>query len=101
MGLLSKLWHAFESAAAAPQNEAGLTIEELLNLLQQTVLIEDQVPWWVLWKIPIKQSPWSRKICQKIQVIIYLGENYSLYVCISKSPLKIETIIFCGISKRM
>ena len=34
MGPLSKVWHALESATAAPDDEADLTIEDLLNLVQ-------------------------------------------------------------------
>ena len=37
-----KVWHALESATAAPDDEADLPIEDLLNLLQQTVLLVGQ-----------------------------------------------------------
>ena len=39
MGPLSKVWHALESAATAPDHEADLIIEGLLNLVQQTVFL--------------------------------------------------------------
>ena len=42
MGLLSKVWHAHESATIAPDDEADLTTEDLLNLVQQTVLLVGQ-----------------------------------------------------------
>ena len=42
MGPLSKLWHALESATTSPDNEADLTIEDLLNLVQETVLLVGQ-----------------------------------------------------------
>ena len=42
MGPLSKVWHALESATTAPDDEADLTIEDLLNLVQQTVLLVGQ-----------------------------------------------------------
>ena len=42
MGPLWKVWHALESATTAPDDEADLTIEDLLNLVQQTVLLVGQ-----------------------------------------------------------
>ena len=39
MGPLSKVWHVLESATTAPDDEADLIIEDLLNLVQQTVLL--------------------------------------------------------------
>ena len=39
---LSELWHALESATTAPDDEADLAIEDLLNLVQQTVLLVGQ-----------------------------------------------------------
>ena len=39
MGPLSKVWHSLESAATAPDHEADLIIEDLLNLVQQTVFL--------------------------------------------------------------
>ena len=42
MGPLSKVWHALESATTAPDDEADLTIEDLLNLVQQTLLLVGQ-----------------------------------------------------------
>ena len=42
MGLLSKVWHAHESATIAPDDEADLTTEDLLNLVQETVLLVGQ-----------------------------------------------------------
>ena len=42
MGPLSKVWHALESATTAPDDEADLNIEDLLNLVQQTVLLVGQ-----------------------------------------------------------
>ena len=42
MGPLSKLWHALESANTAPDDEVDLNIEDLLNLVQQTVLLVGQ-----------------------------------------------------------
>ena len=41
-GTSVKVWHALESATAAPDDEADLPIEDLLNLLQQTVLLVGQ-----------------------------------------------------------
>ena len=37
-----KVWHALESATAAPDDEADLPIEDLLSLLQQTELLVGQ-----------------------------------------------------------
>ena len=42
MGPVSKVWQALESYTTAPDNEADLTIEDLLNLVQQTVLVAGQ-----------------------------------------------------------
>ena len=42
MGPLSKEWHDLESATTAPDDEVALTIEDLLNLVQQTVLLVGQ-----------------------------------------------------------
>ena len=42
MGPLSKIWRALESATTAPNDEVDLTIEDLLNLVQQTVLLAGQ-----------------------------------------------------------
>ena len=42
MGPLSKVWHALESATTAPDDETDLTIQDLLNLVQQTVLLVGQ-----------------------------------------------------------
>ena len=42
MGPLSKVWHALESGTTAPDDEVALTIEDLLNLVQQTVLLVGQ-----------------------------------------------------------
>ena len=39
MGPLSKVWHALESGTTAPDDEVALTIEDLLNFVQQTVLL--------------------------------------------------------------
>ena len=39
MGPLPKVWHVLESATTAPDDEADLIIEDLLNLVQQTVLL--------------------------------------------------------------
>ena len=39
MGPLSRVWHALESTTAAPDAEANLTIEDLLNLVQQIVFL--------------------------------------------------------------
>ena len=40
MGPLSKLWHALEYGA--PDDEVDLTIEDLLKMVQQTVLLVKQ-----------------------------------------------------------
>ena len=42
MGPVSKVWQALESSTTAPDNEADLTSEDLLNLVQQTVLVAGQ-----------------------------------------------------------
>ena len=43
MGLLSNLWHALKSATTtAPDDKVDLTIEDLLNLIQQKVLLFGQ-----------------------------------------------------------
>ena len=39
MGPLSKVWHALESATTALDDETDLTIEDLLNLVQQCFLL--------------------------------------------------------------
>ena len=39
---LSKTWHALESTTTALDDEADLTIQDLLNLVQQTVLLVGQ-----------------------------------------------------------
>ena len=39
MGPLSKLWYALKSVASAADGEAGLTIEDLLNLVHTIPLI--------------------------------------------------------------
>ena len=39
MGPQPKLWHALESAATVSDDEANLTIEDLLNLARQAVLL--------------------------------------------------------------
>ena len=39
---MSKVLHALECATTAPDGEADLTIEDLLNLVQQTVLLVGQ-----------------------------------------------------------
>ena len=36
---LSKIWHALESSTTAPDDEADLNIQDLLKLVQQTVLL--------------------------------------------------------------
>ena len=44
MGPLSKVWHALESATTtALDDETNLTTEDLLNLVQQTVLLVEQI----------------------------------------------------------
>ena len=44
MGPLSKVWHALESATTtAIDDETDLTTEDLLNLVQQTVLLVEQI----------------------------------------------------------
>ena len=44
MGPLSKVWHALESATTtALDDETDLTTEDLLNLVQQTVLLVEQI----------------------------------------------------------
>ena len=42
MGPVSKVSQALESYTTAPDNEADLTIVNLLNLVQQTVLVAGQ-----------------------------------------------------------
>ena len=42
MGTLSRVWHALQKTTAAPDDETDLTIEDLLNLVQQTVFLVGQ-----------------------------------------------------------
>ena len=42
MGPLSKVWHTLENFTTAPDHEADLTIEDLLHLVQQPVLLVGQ-----------------------------------------------------------
>ena len=42
MGPLTKLWHAFQMATTSPDDEVDITIEDLLNLVQQTALLVRQ-----------------------------------------------------------
>ena len=48
MGPLSKTWRALESATTAPDDEVDLTIEDLLNLVQQTVLDKLIIPFHII-----------------------------------------------------
>ena len=40
--VLSKVWHTLECGTIVPHDEADLTTEDLVNLVQQTVFLVEQ-----------------------------------------------------------
>ena len=67
---MSKVGHALECATTAPDGEANLTIEDLLNLVQQAVLLVGQANNTIPYHRRLNALAGTMKSCSKAKSVI-------------------------------